>query len=361
MTKRGSHRAATAVLGTVLAFGLAPAKAQAQPGEVDDCMECHAEAEDDRLELPDGAKVPVQVSKKLWGESVHAREIGCTDCHTGISEYPHPDLTAKNLRDFQLQQAETCKRCHYAQFTRVSDSIHYKQFEQGNRDAPTCVDCHGAHDITVPGEPRMSVDNRCARCHAAISDAYRKSVHGQALLDSNSSDVPVCTDCHGSHQIKDPRKPDFRAASYQICAKCHSDADRMERYDLNPEVVSTYLDDFHGRSNALYAQGLGRPDKPMVTCTDCHGIHDIPSLRDADASAVRARVLKVCQTCHEEVPDGFQDAWLSHYPPTLSKAPLVWLVTWFYRIVIPLIMLGLVLHILLHLWRFRFRRPGGPR
>lgn len=360
MTMSGSQRAAAVALGTVLAFGFAPA-AFAQPGEVDDCMDCHGDAEEDRLELPDGSKVPVQILKKVWDASVHAGEIGCTDCHNGISEYPHPDVEAKDLRGFQIAQAETCKRCHYAHFTRVADSIHYKQFEEGNRNAPTCVDCHGAHDIAVPGEPRMAVDGRCARCHADVSDAYRRSVHGQALIDSNSPDVPVCTDCHGSHQIEDPRKPEFRAASYQICAKCHSDADRMERYGLNPEVVSTYLDDFHGASNALYADGLGRPDKPMATCTSCHGIHDIPSLRDADASVVRARVLKTCRECHEKVPDGFQDAWLSHYPPTLSKAPLVWLVTWFYRIVIPLIMLGLVLHILMHLWRFRFRRPGGPR
>ncbi len=39
-----------------------------------------------------------------------------------------------------------------------------------------------------------------------------------------------------------------------------------------------------------------------------------------------------------------------------QKAPLVWGVKWLYRIMIPLIMLGLILHILLHLWRYRSRR-----
>ncbi|TNF28483.1 MAG: cytochrome C [Deltaproteobacteria bacterium] len=359
MTMRGSHGSAVAALGTVLALVLA-SPAQAQPGEVEGCMDCHSDSEDS-LELGDGTEVSVSISEEHWKKNVHAGEIGCTDCHTAISDYPHPDVEAKDLRDYQINRAETCKRCHYAHFTRVADSIHYKQFEEGNRNAPTCVDCHGAHDIAVPGEPRMAVDERCAQCHAEISDAYRRSVHGKALLESNNPDVPVCTDCHGSHQIKDPRNADFHAASYQICAKCHSDADRMERYGLNPDVVDTYLDDFHGASNALYAEGLGRPDKKLATCTSCHGIHDIPSFKEADKSVVRARVLKTCRECHEEVPDGFQDAWLSHYPPTLSEAPLVWLVKWFYRVVIPLIMLGLVLHILMHLWRFRFRRPGGHR
>jgi hypothetical protein len=235
------------------------------------------------------------------------------------------------------------------------DGIHYRLFEEGNEDAPTCADCHGAHDIMDPSEPRTEVDKRCAKCHEEISAQYAKSVHGQALYEDNP-DVPVCTDCHGSHDIADPRKADFHAASYQICAKCHGDEDRMEKYGLNPNVVDTYLDDFHGRSNAMYAAGEGDPGRPMATCTDCHGIHDIPSFKETDASVVRARVLEVCKQCHEQVPEGFQDAWLSHYTPTLASAPLVWGVTWFYRIAIPFILLGLVLHILLHLWRFGFKR-----
>jgi predicted CXXCH cytochrome family protein len=133
----------------------------------------------------------------------------------------------------------------------------------------------------------------------------------------------------------------------------------MEPYDLNTEVVSTYLTDFHGQSNAMYAMGAGEPGKPMATCTDCHGIHDIPSFKTTDKSVVRERVVKVCQSCHQDVPEGFADAWLSHYPPTLESAPLVWAVTWFYRIIIPLILAGLVLHILLDLWRVRMSRRGG--
>jgi len=350
--------ATRAALGLVLALSWSGGSVRAETGKVDDCLECHGENEDDELVLPDG-KLKVEVPKKTWDASVHAGEIGCTDCHNAISDYPHPDVEAKTVREYKLAQADTCKRCHYAQYTHVADSIHFRLLEEGKPGAPSCVDCHGAHDIAVPGEPRVAVDQRCAPCHAEISDAYRRSVHGKALLEESDPDVPVCTDCHSAHRIKDSRKADFHAASFQICAKCHSDAERMERHGLNPDVVDSYLDDFHGASNALYTKGLGRPDRKLATCTDCHGIHDIPSLKQADKAAVRERVLKTCQSCHEQVPDGFQDAWLSHYPATLESAPLVWLVKWFYRIVIPLISLGLVLHILLHLWRLRFRRPGA--
>lgn len=321
-----------------------------------ECFDCH-DGDETEITFGDESSVNVNIPPDPWKESVHGTELKCKDCHTAITEHPHPEVDFPTKRAYQLDRAGSCKKCHYAYHTRMLDSIHFKELERGNTKAPTCTDCHGAHDVSDPSD-RLAVTGRCAKCHEETAKQYEASVHGKALLGENGADSPVCTDCHGAHSIKDPRETAFHVSSWTICGKCHSDEEKMERHGLSAEVLTTYLDDFHGRSNELYAEGAGTPGKPIATCTDCHGVHDIQSFRrGGDAAAdVREKVIVACRKCHEDAPVEFADAWLSHYPPTLESAPLVWAIQWAYRILIPMILAGLVLHILLHLWRARMHR-----
>jgi hypothetical protein len=61
--------------------------------------------------------------------------------------------------------------------------------------------------------------------------------------------------------------------------------------------------------------------------------------------------VKTCRKCHPGASDSFPDAWLSHYEPSLKRAPMVYAVKLFYMIFIPFIIGGLILQMLLHLWR----------
>ncbi len=351
---RQSGHAALGVLAALLATGaLAPT---ARALSTDDCLGCHANDHDSVVKLADGSSFQVFVDPRKWKSSVHGGKLACTDCHLNITDYPHPAVTATSARAFELAQGQSCKRCHFAFYTRMLDGIHYKLLEAGNEKAPTCVDCHGAHAITNPQVPRLSITQRCAKCHRRIVETFKKSVHGEALVDGNP-DVPVCTDCHGAHDIHDPTRPAFHTASYELCAKCHADEKRMAKYGLSPAVVTTYLQDFHGHSNHLYQMGAGRPGRPMATCTDCHGVHDIQAVEKGQTRAeMQARIIQRCRRCHDNAPLQFASAWMFHYEPTLSKAPLVWAIKWAYRFIIPTIVLGLVLHILLHLFRVRTHR-----
>lgn len=329
------------------------------------CLDCHGE-DGDTVSFADGSERSVFVDPATYRASVHAGRIGCTGCHRTVRDHPHPAVSAGSSRAYTLDQAGSCRRCHYAYFTRVKDSSHHRLLQKGRTDAPTCVDCHGAHGMTDP-KPRGAMDAACQRCHAKLFDAYRTSVHGKGLPigeqgGTRSADLPGCTDCHGAHAIADPKQPDVRAASYQICANCHGDEKRMARHGLSTRVLTTYLQDFHGASNRLYAMGAGTPETPIATCADCHGIHDVKSSRPQPGQAAastddaRRRVVTSCRKCHEEVPDGFADAWLSHHEPSLQRTPLVWGVKVAYSVLIPFILLGLVVHILLHLWRVRTGR-----
>ena len=80
-------------------------------------------------------------------------------------------------------------------------------------------------------------------------------------------------------------------------------------------------------------------------------MHDIPRASGEQAATMRANLATTCRRCHEGATDNFPDAWLSHWEPSWTHAPLVYAVQWVYWILIPFIIGGLLLQILLHVWR----------
>jgi predicted CXXCH cytochrome family protein len=239
------------------------------------------------------------------------------------------------------------------------ESIHYTMLSQGNLAAPVCIDCHGSHGISHIHKSRALIAKRCQQCHAKIYDIYAKSIHGNALFNENNQDVPVCADCHTAHTIEDPRTLNYRERVPDLCSSCHANKAVVGKYGLSTAVVDTYLSDFHGITLKFYKLQKGvlnKPAKPMAVCTDCHGTHNISSTVGPDSTIVKANLVKRCQKCHAEAPKNFPDSWLSHYEPTLTRAPLVFFITLAYKIFIPVLVAGLVLQILLHIWRYVVNR-----
>jgi len=318
--------------------------------EVQACLECHREPSME-LMLPSGESRSLYVDEEHFANSIHGDKLSCTDCHSDIEGYPHPERTFKNLREFTLGYYENCKGCHFDNYTKSLDSVHYAFLSKGDLKAPLCVDCHGAHDVTKPGVPKSQISKTCARCHAGVYQQYAQSVHGQALLHEKNGDVPVCTDCHRSHNIEDPRTVAFRLKSPEICARCHGDEKLMQKYNLSTGVLQSYLKDFHGMTASFYSKEKASPSALTAVCTDCHGVHDILSAKDPKSSVMQANLEKVCQKCHPGSTGSFPAAWLRHYEPTPEKAPLVYYVKLIYQIFIPFVVVGLMLQILLHIWR----------
>jgi predicted CXXCH cytochrome family protein len=335
--------------GLVLVSSSAIAQSAASE-EIDECLSCHGQ-EDLSMTLENGEEAPLFMKRELLAESVH-KGLRCTDCHAGLDQVPHPGRHYKNLAQFRASFGEACKTCHFENYTKTLDSVHYVLQARGDVFAPTCVKCHGSHDIAPPAQPRSRISKTCATCHLPISQAYAKSVHGKALIEQDNRDVPVCTDCHRSHDIADPRNRAWLMNTPALCGKCHADEQRMKKYGLSTAVLSTYLSDFHGATASFGAQGSQASTAPVVAlCVDCHGIHDIGKVTGKSAAAFRSNLVKTCRKCHPGASANFPAAWLSHYEPSLSRAPLVYLVKLFYRIIIPFIVGGLILQILLHLWR----------
>jgi predicted CXXCH cytochrome family protein len=266
-----------------------------------------------------------------------------------MTEIPHASRPFKTLREFTVAYYEQCKRCHFANYTKTLDSVHYQALARGDGTAPLCVDCHGAHTVKPARGPGARLSQTCARCHEGVSATYAKSVHGRAA--ETNTDVPACTDCHRSHDVSGPRTANWQQHIPDLCSNCHSNKALMDKYGLSANVTQTYVADFHGMTASLQKDAGARLTRVVALCTDCHGVHDITKVDDPGSRVLRANLVKTCARCHEGASENFPAAWMSHYEPTWQKAPMVYGVQKFYDVLIPFMIAGLVLQILLHFWR----------
>ncbi|MDX1583853.1 MAG: cytochrome c3 family protein [Thermoanaerobaculia bacterium] len=330
---------------------------QEVPEAVEYCLMCHDD-ESMTMELENGREMSIHVSAEPFLSSVHGSELVCSDCHEGYDDYDaHPaGVTFASRADYVLARHDVCRSCHFDTYTRSLESIHYSLLEEGNDAIPLCTDCHGAHDIHDPHEKEAMMSNSCAMCHYDVYEVYETSVHGQALIEDGIDVVPSCVDCHTAHSIADPDTIAFHLSSPEICIDCHGDEVLMEPFGIPTEVTSTYLSDFHGVTAALADPEKVDERQLVVTCVDCHGVHDIQSPAAMPEGQMKEKVRQVCADCHEGAAPDFQDAWLSHYRPSLTHAPLVFLIDLFYRIFIPFMVVGLALQVGLHLYRVASRR-----
>jgi predicted CXXCH cytochrome family protein len=211
-----------------MAFAAAlPARA-AIPAEQEDCLGCHGADPDMSMTLPSGETLGVYVDQAVFAKSVHGENLRCTDCHSDKKDYPHEAKPYQTRRDVTLAAYEQCKSCHFANYTKTLDGVHYAVMAKGNQKAALCVDCHGSHDISRPTEPRTKISKTCAGCHADANETFMTSVHGKAL-EMGSEDVPVCTDCHRAHDIADPRGGALSLKTPEICGRCHTNAAMKEK------------------------------------------------------------------------------------------------------------------------------------
>jgi predicted CXXCH cytochrome family protein len=311
------------------------------------CLACHSSL-NLTYKLPSGEVLSLFVDQKMFDASVHGQQNQkCTDCHTNISNYPHPPIAATTARDFSLQMYTLCKACHETEYKDSLDSMHTKVLASGNRNAPVCTDCHTSHIVTKANTPRTRIPQTCQKCHSEIYDQYKGSVHGAALLDNSNPDVATCVDCHGVHTVSDPLTVAYRLKSPQICANCHTNVAMMKKYNISTNVLNSYVADFHGTTVELFEKQS--PDAPTnkPVCFDCHGTHDIRSAKDPKATIFQANLLKTCQQCHPDATANFPSSWLSHYDASPTRYPIIYFVNLFYTIIIPLVIGGMLAFVLL--------------
>lgn len=295
------------------------------------CLSCHANPELS-LTLPSGETVSLYISPEELATSVHSPiGIECGACHTNIDTFPHPPIDFEDHRQLQMSYYQACQRCHRDLYEETQDSIHAEIFQQGNLEAPICVDCHGAHDIQPLDQPRTRISTTCGQCHQDIYTEYKDSVHGTALIEEDNPDVPVCTDCHGVHAIHDPRTEIFRIETPELCAGCHADEELMAKYGLPADVYSTYDLSWHGVDVRVFKARWPNLWHNSAVCTDCHGVHDILKTENPASRVSEQNLLATCQQCHEDAGPQFVSAWTGHTEISLEETPFVFYTEVFYN------------------------------
>lgn len=318
------------------------------------CLQCHEDPEL-TMTFPSGEVLSMYFDVEAYRESVHGERLDCIDCHQRHAVYPHPALQIQSRRDYAHAEYEACERCHYENYTRTLDSMHFDAMAEGNADAAICTDCHTAHAVTSLEESGTKITQTCSNCHGEIYESYAESVHGSALREGNP-DVPDCIVCHGVHNIASATTALFRRASVDLCAKCHADKELMDKYDISSRVLKTYLDDFHGKTVGFYQKQTSEVWPDVAVCSDCHGTHDIKPVDDPESSVIKENLVNACRQCHPDATSNFPSAWLSHYEPAMDSAPLVYFIKLYYQVLIPFMVVGLALNVALDLWRLARNR-----
>lgn len=267
-----------------------------------DCLSCHGDPT-----LQDSSGKNIGVSADKFHASVHGT-LKCTDCHTSIHNYPHPDK----------QAPVNCQTCHADESSGLAGSVHAKAVSgtpgalavgaAGSAENP-CLGCHGnPHQIVPKTDPNstvypLNIPKTCGSCHGNEAMAkkyhlpnvyalYIDSIHGFALGKEGLLVAANCTSCHGSHKIlrhTDPQSSTYRTNIPATCGSCH--------VGINEQ----YQQGIHGKAVAA-----GNPNAPV--CTDCHTAHGIVEPTSAD---FRMQSTPVCGSCHRDKFSTYRDTFHS--------------------------------------------------
>ena len=323
------------------------------------CLSCHGKPETS-MTLPGGETLSLFIPPEMLQNSVHAKAgIECSACHTDIKTYPHPENKYETTRELSRAYYMACRSCHSVNYEKTLDSMHAKAAEQGNLNAPVCTDCHGAHDVQKPDEPRARVSTTCGQCHTQIYTQYKDSVHGGALIQEDNPDVPVCTDCHGVHNIHDPRTEQFRVEEPDLCAGCHANAELMSKYNLPANVYDLYKLSWHGVDVSVYKARWPTIWHDSAVCSDCHGVHNIRKTSDPASSVSSQNLLGTCQKCHPSAGPNWVGAWTGHHEISLSRTPFLFYTNAFYTSFTPFVLWLSIIYVVLQIIRSVVDRVRG--
>lgn len=328
----------------------------------------------------------------VLSRSVH-RNLGCRSCHGEMSFMigGRPDPVS------------TCARCHSLQSPTGSVDGHAIALRAGNTNAPTCVTCHGSHDVLSRRDPisrthPANVPAQCGTCHGPSLKTFREGVHGSLSDPKEGLNTATCTSCHTAHSVAAAALPWSTVAPGRVantCAACHLEAgvqfagsvhaiatargsshsgtcvDCHGSHAILPPVApasvtpalpvsgvtcarchgsveltelhrlpASVVADFQGSFHGL-AGALG--DRRVANCASCHGYHDVRPSWDPQSRISSANLATTCSQCHSGAVAGFARGGIHHLPRTTGHR-IVDLARVMYQMMIVAVIGLMVLH-----------------
>jgi hypothetical protein len=171
--------------------GRISSKALTDPVAYASCLDCHRE-------------IYQTISESVHGKNImeKKRKDGalCKDCH-GSPHYIFPAKSPESMVN-KWKIVETCAACHGNEekareyginglaVETYKENFHGRKHQIGHGDAPTCINCHGAHNIKKWSDPSslMSVEKRietCGKCHPGATKKFVTAITHKPLGKDN--------------------------------------------------------------------------------------------------------------------------------------------------------------------------------
>jgi len=318
------------------------------------CLKCHDKPDFDK-KLDDGRKLSLSISTQEYLASVHKAQ-DCTDCHSALDDKTHGKVETpmKSRRQLTKAMQESCRDCHKKKYKQYDDSIHAALIKEGSEKAPLCANCHNAHTQASVKLVTPISQTPCASCHDAIFKAYATDVHGLERVAKGKT-APSCADCHQAHDVQAASLGDGRK---DACLSCHKNAidehkDWLPNTGLHFEAIScpachapgaqrrvnlrlydsaaqaqlrekTGVPQFVRRALDGDAGNLGLDERALWSLLTQFNQDSGPSSKvvlrgrlevrsgvEAHQLSDKAKAVKDCDTCHREGAEPFQSVVLS--------------------------------------------------
>ena len=148
----------------------------------------------------------------------------------------------------------------------------------------------------------------CINCHLQLDDQLKTPTDNLAN-DSHAKNGISCEGCHGGDAdlrfeedgesamnvnkgyIGIPKRNNIP----KLCAKCHSDATYIKKY--NPNLP---IDQFQQYLTSQHGMKLASGDTKVAVCTDCHGVHNIQPANSSTSRVFPNNIPGMCGKCHSD-------------------------------------------------------------
>ena len=292
------------------------------------------------------------------GQALNAGVLGapnCVACHRNDLTKIRPGRDSVQVK---IAQEKFCLSCHLddesvrarvapsAGFIAAYEhSVHGSALQAGNAQAANCVDCHGSHQMRKGNDPeskvyKFNIPKTCSKCHPAVTREFNESIHGIASSQGNL-ESPVCTNCHGEHNIlahTDPTSPiAAKNVSAQVCSPCHSSVKLSQKYGIASDRFKTFTDSYHGL--AIRGGSI-----EVANCTSCHGVHGIKPSSDPASPTNKNNLAETCGKCHRGANERFGIGSVHIDISNSEDDPLLYWVATLYLILIVSTIGGMFFH-----------------
>ncbi|MCL4550051.1 MAG: cytochrome c3 family protein [Bacteroidetes bacterium] len=324
-----------------------------------DCYLCHSAIAKEHRESIHGISLSEGVDEAAM----------CWNCHGSHDIQKVADPRSKV---YPTNLAKTCGTCHdnpgiVKKFSipiknpgvLYSNSVHGKLISKGSKNAPTCVVCHGVHDIKNRIQPgskisAFNVPQTCGQCHKEIENEYEQSIHW-IRVKQGIREAPVCNNCHSEHGMQPVNnRVEAKKLQQQTCIVCHQNPEIAQRFGITGGQVKQYEDSYHGMA-------VMRGDKEAAMCVDCHGVHKILPKDHPESSVNPANITTTCKKCHANATETFSQSY-SHQAATKTASKVEDIVATIYFWLIISVIGGMILHnllIFIYEIRKKYRREKG--